>query len=428
MFDYIPELLALTEILLEQKNYHQTLFKVSMEEKLSQNGKKRLKEVVYGVLRHYFNLSFECLDLLPYKKDSEEHILALIALFDLRYHKEYSPEDIKKAYYDAFLKERLLGDRQANFSSLLQAVQKPFKIPSEVKNSPFLYNSLVLELPEFLLHRLAKDFTPKVALSISSYLHKKPMLFFAPIFDEEKQASLLASDDFENISFEDNTVVYRGNKTLSLKECLSKGIYPTTYTETLAYSRLETPSMMPKVMLTGLSEGTQILPLTLKTLDRYQSSLTAVFSSPIAYRSGADIMKKYQLKNVSLINCEIPYIKTYRSIEEYDVVVSFGKDLQIGLSRSNPSILPTLNEKDFLKSKNRQVLDLLEVAQFVKEGGSLLFINHALDKEETNEVIAKFLAKRSDFYLVEKEMVYPSRMDSDGGFYAILKRKMKNHD
>ena len=428
MFDYIPELLALTEIMLEQKNYREALFKASMEEKLSSRGKKRLQEIVYGVLRHYFNLSFECLNLLPYGKDSEEHLLALIALFELRYHKETPVEEIKRAYYDAFLKERLLGDKEDNFKALENASLTPFKIPSEVKEAPFVYNSLVLELPDFLLRRFAKDFSPKVALSIAAYLHKRPLQFYAPIYDEEKQAKLLASDDFENISFEDNSFLYRGNKVLSLKECLAKGIYPITYTESLAYSRLNVPQIKPKILLTGVLDGAQILPLTLRTLDLYESEVSAAFANPISYRSGADMMKKYQLKNAKLINCNINMIKTYRSFDQYDVVVSMGNDLQIGMARKNPAILPSLKEKSFLKSKNRQVADLLEVSSFVKPGGQLLFINHALDKEETSEVIAKFLSQRKEFHIVEKEIVFPSRMDSDGGFYAILERKTNNHD
>ena len=82
MADYIPELYALISILSEQKTYGEALFKVNQEEQLSQAGKKKFSENVLGVLRHYFCLSFECLDLLPYAKDSEEHILSLIPLLN----------------------------------------------------------------------------------------------------------------------------------------------------------------------------------------------------------------------------------------------------------------------------------------------------------------------------------------------------------
>ncbi|MCR4698250.1 MAG: hypothetical protein K5762_02675 [Bacilli bacterium] len=427
MADYIPELYALISILSEQKTYGEALFKINQEEQLSQAGKKKFTENVLGVLRHYFCLSFECLDLLPYAKDSEEHILALIPLFELRYHKDVTREEIYACYHDAFIKERLMGDARSNFKVLEEASKTAFKIPDEVKSSPYLYNSLVLELPDFFLKRMSKDYGAQNALNIASYLHKKPYNFFGPT-PICKQEELLSNDAFENVSLDDGTILYSTNKPLSIKEVRSKGLYPFGYLEALAYSKLPIPALQPKILLTGLESGSQILPLCLKTLDTFESKVDAVYQDALSYRSAVDVMKKFKLKNAHIINTKLALVKTYVKDHYYDVVVSFGKDCKIGLARRMPSVLPCLRETDFLKSKKRQVADLLEMSSFVKEGGYLLFINHSLDKEESNEVVLSFLSQRKEFTTIHKEMVFPNIMDCDAGYYAILKRKQNQHD
>ena len=427
MADYIPELYALISILSEQKTYGEALFKVNQEEQLSQAGKKKFSENVLGVLRHYFCLSFECLDLLPYAKDSEEHILSLIPLFELRYHKDSNVDEIYACYHDAFMKERLMGDVKHNFKILLEATKKPFKIPDEVKSSPYLYNSLVLEIPDFFLKRLSKDYSAQNALNIASYLHKKSYNFFAPALTCN-QEELLSNDAFENVSLDDGSILYSTNKPVSIKEVRNKGLYPLGYLEALAYSKLPVPSLQPKILLTGLESGYQLLPLCLKTLDTFESKVDAIYQDALSYRGAVDVMKKYQLKNAHIINTKLSLIKTYVKDHYYDVVVSFGRDCKLGLARRMPSVLPCLREQDFLKSKKRQLEDLLEMSTFVKEGGHLLFINHALDKEESNEVISSFLSLRKDFTVVMKEMVFPNIMDCDAGFYAILKRKQNQND
>ncbi len=141
-----------------------------------------------------------------------------------------------------------------------------------------------------------------------------------------------------------------------------------------------------------------------------------------------DCIRHFQLKKSKAIESNLSLLKTYVQIEHFDLVVCLGKDTRIALSRRDPSILPSLKEDAFLKAEKRQVSDLLENALFVKEGGTLLFINHSLVKQETYDVVNRFLEKRKDFMLIKKEILFPGQMDADGGFYCVLRRKEKQHD
>ncbi len=427
MSDYVPELNALSLILLENKNYHQAIFKANMEEKLSQIGKRKMQENVQGVLRHYFRLSFECLDLFNDSKDSQEHILLLIALYELRYHPSKSRDEIKAAYSDAFKKMRLLGDYEKNVTTLLAASQKPFVFSEEVKKAPYLYNSLLLEAPEFLLRKLTQDFTPQRSLDVLSNLKRKPTYFFA-LSNKGVQEEILTNEKFQSVVLENRKILFKTESPLPLKDAKKLNLYPVDFLLMLAFSRISLPSLTPKVLFTGFDDGFSFLPIGFQVEEFYQGELTVAYEHPTSYRAGVDCIRHFQLKKSKAIESNLSLLKTYVQIEHFDLVTCLGKDTRIALSRRDPSILPSLKEDAFLKSEKRQASDLLENALFVKEGGILLFINHSLVKQETYDVVNRFLEKRKDFMLIKKEILFPGQMDADGGFYCVLRRKEKQHD
>ncbi len=427
MSDYVPELNALTLILLENKNYHQAIFKTNMEEKLSQIGKKKMQENVQGVLRHYFRLSFECMDLFNDSKDSQEHILLLIALYELRYHPSKDKAEIKASYLDAFKKMRLLGDCEKNIETLLEASKKPFVFSEEVKKAPYLYNSLLLEAPEFLLKKLTQDFTPQRSLDILSNLKRKPTYFFS-LSNKGSQDEILTNEKFQSVVLENRSVLFKTETPLPLKDAKKLNLYPVDFLQMLAFSRVSLPNLTPKVLFTGFDDGFSFLPIGFQVEEYYKGELIVAYEHPTSYRSGMDCIRHFQLKKSKSIESNLALLKTYVQAECFDLVCALGKDTRIALSRRDPSILPSLKEDSFLKAEKRQLADLLENALFVKEGGVLLFINHSLVKQETYDVINRFLEKRKDFMLIKKEILFPGQMDGDGGFYCVLRRKEKQHD
>lgn len=422
MADYIPELLTLNQILFEHRTYKEAVFKTVMEEKLSIVSKKRMVENVLGVLRHYFCLSFECLNFLSYARDEEEHVLSLIALFELRYHQDRSLEEMESSYRDAFLRQRLVGDAKKNFDILRNASEMPFAIPEEVKSSPVLYNSLCLEVPDFFLQRLSSDFGTRPAMDICSYLHRKPSLFVSSPDEMEK------SDDMEAVELENEERIYRLKKQISLKEIRQRGFYPIGYVQALAASDVNIPSVQPRVLFTGAENGLDLVSLSLKAGERYQSEISACFEDDLSYRSGMDTKYFFHLTNLQVFHCPLKMLKTYTPLGHYDLVIHFSKDLKTGLSGRRPEILPSLNEKAFARSFQTQLERLLEVADFLDKEGVLLFVSHALDREEAEDVIDRFLSLRKDFCLEKEKRIFPYEKDTDGGFYAVLKRRSGQND
>ena len=425
MADYVPELKVLSEILLNGKNIREAMFMADMEEKISLVGKKRLQENVQGVLRHYFCLSFECQMLSVDPVNSQEHILLLVALYELRYHKDKPVVEIRDEYLSAFSKLRLLGDPEKNFQTLHEASKKDFQLPDDVKGSPYLYNSLVLEFPEFLLRRLHDEYSSERALAIACKAHKRPKCFYAPSLNGEIHKSDV---NLDVVTFDDESFIYESKKPLSVKEMKKMGLYPIGYVEALAYSKVRIPSLMPKVLLTGLDDGFDFLPIAFASERFYQSELVATYDDDMSYRSGVDAIRFFGLKKAKALHSSLKLLKTFVPFDHFDIVIDHASDMNIGKTRTDKSILPSLKEEMIEKSKMRQIDELIEDARFVKEGGYLLFLNHSLIKEETVDVIESFLLSRKDFLKIESEVVFPDKIDSDGGYYCLMKRKVRKND
>lgn len=426
MISYEIELHALIAVLIENKTYAESMFKVSQEEKLSSSKKKSASEIVLGVLRHYYCLSFEGLSILEYERNSYEHILNIISLYELRYKKK-DIKIVKEAYKTTFLCEKLEGNYLDNINAIIKSIEEPFSIPEEVKNSPYLFNSLLLEMPEFLLRILSKETSNREAVSISTALHKRSKNSFATI-DDKLSIDSFSDLEYKKVIFQDKSFICYRRKNISLKEMRQNNYYPLGYLEGLAYSHLNINGVMPKILISDISDGVKMLPIYIKSKDLYKPSLTCSFNDEIKYRRGIDIKDHFKLNSLELLLSDVSLLKTHISDKNYDYVICYGDDCKIGLARRLPSILPTLNEEKIEVSSHRQLEKLKENVIFVKENGTLLFINNSIINKETKDVVKKFLKENNSFSLIYEEIVYPSNIDDDGGYFAVLNRKENIHE
>ena len=418
MADFIPELLTLKEILFEKKSFQEAYFKTKLNERISNCENKRLKERISGCLRHYQSLSFECLNALPvYDRNSEEFLLSLIALYLLRYEKN-DETDVKVSYHDSFVKMRMLGDANKNFEALLSSSKNVFTIPDDVKDSPFVYNSMILETPEFLLKRWCKDFSADKSGKIALSLHYKPSNYY---YKTREDVSLV-DYNLQPVNFDKGIVIYKAKKGMSSAQARELSLIQIDYIEAYAFSKIELPHISPSILLNGPRNGSSFLLYSLNVNHLYQNKVVAAYQSLASFRSASDLEKKYQLKGTSFLFAESSLIKTYLPFDSFDFAVCYGKDAGIGMARRKIEVLPSLKEKDLAVASKSEYDQLLDSAEFIKKNGTLLFLSSALDKEEGSNVIKKFLSNRKDYALVDQEYLLPCDNDIDGGYYAILRR------
>lgn len=422
MSDFTTELLTLEEILIQHKSFKEAYFHAKMNEKLSDVGCRILKERVLGVLRHYQSLSFECLNLFSkHEKNSEEFLLNLLTLFVLRYEGDTDKNQVVSAYQETIQRLRLAMNASEEKKILLKASELPFAVPEEIKASPFLYNSLRLEVPEFFLRTLSQDFKGELALKIALSLHGKCSRYFMKKNSEDSKA--LDEELFQKTYLSPEHILYKATKPVSALQVKENGLIPVSYLEACALEKVSLPSVAPNVLICSTKNPSLYLMLSMMTLNSYDGKVIPAFDSSVSYRFSMDLMKKQGISNVYPLLSKSHLLKTYLSYDEFDLVVSCSNDSRTGMSRRNIEILPSLTQKDLEKKTSRQKNELKDASFFVKEGGELLFVSYALDKKETTELIAEFLKENPRFTLVDQAFLFPFETEQEGGYYALLRRK-----
>lgn len=420
MNDLIPELLTLKSILIQHKSIHESMFRLKHNERVSAPRLERVKTRIHYVLKHKESLSFECQNLFSqYQSDEDEYLLLLLALSILR-NENAEKEKCEEAYSKTFQTMRMRGDSLTNFEIVYQASRKPFVISDEVKNSPYLYNSLLLEMPDFFLSELYQDYSSSESLSIVKSIKKRPLHYYKSIDDKAP-----TKDGYQEIDLDDGTKMFESKAPCSTKDMKEMNLYPVRYIENIALSRLSFSSLSTKILLLGLKEVNSYLPFAYRLKDCYEKKLVEVEEDSVRYRYAVNLSIQHHFDYVKPLCSSFALIKTYLPYESFDVVVYSASDSTVGYARKKIEILPSLEKKTFLANISKEKEELMESSMFVNKGGVLLFIASSFLKKETKEVIQDFLMKNKEFTLEDESFILADRSDSDLGYYAILRRKKK---
>ena len=91
----------------------------------------------------------------------------------------------------------------------------------------------------------------------------------------------------------------------------------------------------------------------------------------------------------------------------------------LGIIRSKPDIKYKEYDTTALLKTQRAILE--NAAEYLKEGGILVYSTCTIDKRENEEAVRSFLQQHVNFSLTEEKTYLPG-IDGDGFYYAILKK------
>ncbi len=425
MLDLTLSTLALKAIVIDHMSSKESLTRVFLNEKLSDASKASLRRRLYKTLRHFYTLSFECLNLfVAYGPKTDETFLNILTLSALR-TPSTSSDELKSSYIDTHETLSLEGDPNSDFEVLLKASLKPFVIPENIKEFPNAFYSLSLEADEGYIKELTKKYGQERGLKAIASLHAHPTSFLALNTKAVSSDTFKDDERFASYTFDDGSKVYKvlGEHSLvNLPEVKENKLYPIDLVTAKAFSRLEIPALSAKILLSGFHLPTPTVYFGLKTKDQVGAKVVINYADPQMYRLAMDMKKHFDLNDAYPIPVKISLLKTYYKFDSFDTVVYQGNDSRIGMLRRDPGLLIT-RSKEYVSSLIKEMdYDLMECSEFVAKGANLLFINHSLLDDETKNVVRSFLKRRKEFSLVEEETVLPMDYDSDGGYYALLRR------
>ncbi len=98
----------------------------------------------------------------------------------------------------------------------------------------------------------------------------------------------------------------------------------------------------------------------------------------------------------------------------------------LGVVKRKPEI-KYKNTADFANLPEIQLKILQTSANYVDDGGRILYSTCTLNCAENENVITKFLDNNQNFELVSKQYILPSQTGGDGFFAAVIKRKQNRY-
>jgi 16S rRNA (cytosine967-C5)-methyltransferase len=110
--------------------------------------------------------------------------------------------------------------------------------------------------------------------------------------------------------------------------------------------------------------------------------------------------------------------------EQFDVVLVDTPCSAMGLMAHNPDIRYTRKPEDIESLAKLQMEILTVCARYVRPKGTLAYMTCSINKEENENVTDAFLSQSGGFsYCKPPETLYPHLCESDGFYYAIMRRQ-----
>ena len=409
---------ALDKIINQHRPFRKVFFKIFVNEKIAAIDQKNFVSITLDILRNYFILDFALADTLEhYQSKSKEAFLFLIVLYLLRF-KKADEEDIYEQYLNCKTLLRLNADKN-DFTMIVKLSKQPHLLSDEIKRHPYLYNSLILNVPEFLLRSFVADFGTEMAPKIAISLHSKAASFYLPYKNDEIESPLSSK-----IRLSSSEYIYRAIDKQAVKneiKSASLDAIPLDFSFAYYLSKIDEFVLGSRVIAFNQTSPFMSLYLA-KKLSSCLGKITPVFVSDDSYRLALDIKKKYQADNYYPLFAKTELVKTYEAYEDFQIVLFEGKDTGIGKISSAFSLLPSLRETDFQASYQCQLSGLIEASDFVKPDGLLLFYNHSLLNVDSKRVTTMFLREKKNFTVLKESYLFPFDHDSDGGYFSLMRR------
>ncbi|MCZ2391652.1 MAG: 16S rRNA (cytosine(967)-C(5))-methyltransferase RsmB [Acidobacteria bacterium] len=145
------------------------------------------------------------------------------------------------------------------------------------------------------------------------------------------------------------------------------------------------------------------------------------------------LLRKQQASNVRIVRYDAERPLPFAPV--FDTILVDAPCSGTGTIRHNPEIRYRVKADELERFQARQLRMLRNAADCLRPAGNLAYSTCSLEREENEDVIAGFLAERSEFEVVKIDgcerftnadgtvRTYPDRDGIDGFFVAVLRRK-----
>lgn len=386
--------------------------------------RKTIQALVIKTLTNWYVFSTIVKDSFPGINKTPAIILS-VGLANTIFVHAFSDEDTKDKVLEA------LGDNHSLSITMIETLlfhnyDRLKLVPSYVESQSNEYYHLRYNIPLWLVEMWNRHYGKNVSYRMMAALRTKSTRSFRVNDNIIKRRDLL--DKYMGVlepGISETTVNCMGNYPLSKLECYRRGeVIPITEGANHVINKIP---FYPFDKVLVVSEHHSSLALAMMSrLKEKQSMLYAIFDKEDLPGAKKDI-EKYHFSDVSVIDSSLKLLLTYVSYP-HDVVVVLPPSSRFQYIK---------NEFDFFFRFQRDQLDdllarqsdyLEECAQFVKEGGLLVYMIETANNKEGSMQIHDFIQNHQEFSLIEERQMLPLDRRQSLCYFAFLKKEKMPDD
>lgn len=414
-------LTVLKDITVNKLSFHESLKKTFLDEK-NFNGIQPtdVSAFVGCELRHY--IVFKSLVEEKFKIDNENVQLAIgLALANGLFLKRLDNETCYQFVLDTLQNEKI----ELNNDELKAFLQAKYDgeplIDPQLNKISFSFISKRYNVMEWMAKMWAHSFNKNTAYKIARANTKNPTQFLRVntlLTDKEK---LLKEYKEELLPCElnDEMVMYNGKQAVRKKKFILQN---RCFQENLALKelldKLPIDLFKPIVIFSG---SYNIVPLELGVKYKNQlkiDNLTTPNKDVYLFKNN---LNRYQIKNVSNIECDIGYMMTAIS-NKVPLFILLPENSNFDRLRIDPDYFLHFDKNTLDTLINKQKAAIEEASSFVEDDGLLVYSVSTIDKKESSNIVSSFLKDHPDFTLIEEKQHFPYDTCNASMYYAILKK------
>ncbi len=434
----------------EEGSYSTLLLDSILKKIVDERDKSLFTEIYYGVIRHKLHLDYiiNFFSNTPLQKLDKEVLMGLrIGIYQLLF---LDRVPARAAIYESVegVKE-ILGNRRKGAVSftngILRTVNRDIaqvKFPSFDKN-PKRYLSIKYSYPEWIVEKFIGQYGIEKAEKIIRAGNKRANVVYRHNSLKMSKEQFLKSMDNENISYESTFLdgfykLLNINNPAETEVFKNGGAYIQGTSAGLASLLLDLEKEMDVLDLAAAPGGktthmAELMENTgiIKALDINQSRLNLI-------KENAD---RLGVTNILLKNADAA---KYEDNNRYDRILADLPCSGLGLISAKPEIKWKKDEAAVDAMAELQYKILSKNIDKLKAGGKLLYSTCTLSSKENQQVVERLLAENDDIILEDlntkfKEItgleldnnekcleILPGFIDSEGFFYALLKKRRVN--
>ncbi|MBR0138174.1 MAG: 16S rRNA (cytosine(967)-C(5))-methyltransferase RsmB [Erysipelotrichaceae bacterium] len=133
-------------------------------------------------------------------------------------------------------------------------------------------------------------------------------------------------------------------------------------------------------------------------------------------------LQKYGITNTKTLAYDATKLAEKYPEESFDCILLDAPCSGLGVLKHKPDIKLNITPEsiDEITALQKQLLETAAV--LLKKGGEIVYSTCTLDKKENERQISAFLSLHPEFELLQQRTVFPYELDSDGFFYANMRK------